>query len=156
MSSLWRFTNCSWTVYEHYYVKTHINKCQVNELTHEAVCEPHSNYSTTHEAVHELAYVINHHAIGSCMESNLCCTIMCKWAFVNCSHIWINFFAKYHTYIQYNQYINNIFTSRVPQLSIPVYLTGLSNRITCQILRPSRIWYQHVWHNITEWVLDNA
>ena len=25
-----------------------------NELTHEAVCEPHSNYYTTHKAVYEL------------------------------------------------------------------------------------------------------
>ena len=64
-----------------------------------------------------------------------------------------------HTSVQQHQHaqtqtysINNAFTSKVPSLSIPVYLTGLNSSVTCQVLR---ICYQPLQHHITEQVLDN-
>ena len=55
-----------------------------------------------------------------------------------------------HTYT--DTHINNALTNRVPQFSIPVYLTGLNNMVTCQILGPSISPYD----TISLRVLDNT
>lgn len=68
---------------------------------------------------------------------------MCAWT----DHTWTHghMDTRTHTYIHTHTTTYSIaVTSGVSQLSVPVYLTGLSNRIACQILRPSRVWYQHI------------
>ena len=64
----WRFTNHLWTllcviIYRYKWVSLTASWV----MTHELVCDPHSNYNTTHEAVHEL------------MNNNLLTWSLCNW-----------------------------------------------------------------------------